>query len=128
METDTVARVTLLKQGYPADEKPDRVKHMKEFRQDAIILVIEQEYRANKIDWRLGLDESRSNISRAGPMSFERTSAGNWGTEQISRKELAAEVRLLKRENRGLQMEWEVLKKNGVLFRKRVEQRNDFIL
>ncbi len=93
--------------------KVKRPKYTKEFKADAIRLVVEEGYSCTEAGKRLGVPQS--NISR-------------WVREQdrgngkgIRLKELEAENRRLKKENRRLEMEREILKKATAFFAKQSE-------
>ena len=94
------------------NDKQDRVKYTKEFKQDAVNLVTEQGYSANEVARRLGVGQS--NVSR---WVRELRKDQQYGVEgEVSRKELEAEVKRLKKENQRLQMEREILKKAAAFF------------
>lgn len=81
------------------NQKQERVKYTKEFKEDAVNLVTEQGYSANEVDRRLGV--SQPNIS---PWVREFRKQQQDGAEgEIPR----AEVKRLKKENQRLQMERE---------------------
>lgn len=96
------------------NEKQDRVKYTKEFKQDAVNLVKDQGYSANEVGRRLGV--SQSNVSRW--MREFRKDQQDGAEGEIPRKELEAEVKRLKKENQRLQMEREILKKAAAFFAK----------
>ena len=89
-------------------------KYTKEFRQDAIDLVISQGYSTSEVGRRLGI--CQSNVSRwVREYRKEQQEITEGG---VSRKELEAEIRRLKKENERLQMEREILKKAAAFFAK----------
>ena len=95
-------------------EKQDRGKYTKEFKQDSVNMVTEQGYSASEVGRRLGVGQS--NVSR-WVREFRKDQQG--GVEgEISRKELEAEVKRLRKENQRLQMEREILKKAAAFFAK----------
>jgi transposase len=96
------------------NERQDRVKYTKEFKQDAIQLVMEQGYSANEVGRRLGVNQS--NVSRW--IREYRRDQQDSAEGEIPRKELEAEVKRLKKENQRLQMEREILKKAAAFFAK----------
>ena len=96
------------------NEKRNRVKYTKEFKQDAVNLVIEQGYSANEAGRRLGVNQS--NISRW--VREHRRDQKDLAEGGVPRKELEAEIRRLKKENQRLQMEREILKKATAIFAK----------
>ena len=84
-----------------------RPKYTKEFKQDAIKLVIEQRYSCPEVGRRLGV--AASNISRW--VREYRQDQQDLSENGITRKDLEAENRRLKQENKRLEMEREILKK-----------------
>ena len=96
------------------NEKLNRVKYTKEFKQDAVNLVTEQGYSANEVARRLGVGQS--NVSRWVREFRKDQQDGAKG--EIPRKELEAEVKRLRKENQRLQMEREILKKAAAFFAK----------
>ena len=96
------------------NEKLNRVKYTKEFKQDAVSMVTEQGYSANEVARRLGVGQS--NVSRWVRELRKDQQDGVEG--EVSRKELEAEVKRLKKENQRLQMEREILKKAAAFFAK----------
>ena len=96
------------------NKKLDRVKYTKEFKQDAVNLVTEQGYSANEVARRLGVGQS--NVSRWVRELRKDQQDGVEG--EVSRKELEAEVKRLRKENQRLQMEREILKKAAAFFAK----------
>jgi transposase len=107
-------RVATLEGRCPMNEGQDRVKYTKEFKQDAVKLVLEQGYSANEVGRRLGVNQS--NVSR-WVREFRRDQQ-DAAEGEIPRRELEAEVRRLKKENQRLQMEREILKKAAAFFAK----------
>ena len=99
------------------NKKEDRVKYTKEFKQDAINMVIDQGYSANEAGKRLGIGQS--NVSRW--VREYRADQKDLVEGEIPRKELEAEIRRLKKENQRLQMEREILKKAAAFFAKESE-------
>jgi transposase len=91
-----------------------RPNYTKEFKQDAIKLVLEQGYSCHEVGSRLGI--ASSNVSRWVRLHHQdqddRTENG------LSRRELEEENRHLKKENKRLQMEREILKKAAAFFAK----------
>ena len=111
---DTVVRATIKEERCPMQEKDNRVKYTKEFRQDAVNLVIEHGYSANEVGRRLGINQS--NVSRW--VREYRRDQQDVAEGEIPRKELEVEIRRLKKENQRLQMEREILKKAAAFFAK----------
>ncbi|PKN63139.1 MAG: hypothetical protein CVU57_20970 [Deltaproteobacteria bacterium HGW-Deltaproteobacteria-15] len=96
------------------NKKQERVKYTKEFKQDAVNLVTKQGYSANEAARRLGVGQS--NVSRWVRELRKDQQDGVEG--EVSRKELEAEVKRLRKENQRLQMEREILKKAAAFFAK----------
>ncbi len=96
------------------NEKRERQKYPKEFKQDAVKLVIEQRYSCPEVGRRLGV--SPSNISRW--VRQYRQDQQEYSEGGITRKDLEAENRRLKKENKRLEMEREILKKAAAFFAK----------
>jgi transposase len=96
------------------NERQERVKYTKEFKQDAVNLVTEQGYSANEVARRLGVGQS--NVSR-WVREFRRDQQ-DAAEGEIPRKELETEVKRLRKENQRLQMEREILKKAAAFFAK----------
>jgi len=91
-----------------------RPNYTKEFKQDAIKLVIEQRYSCPEVGRRLGV--ATSNISRwVREYRQDRQDLSNNG---ITCKDWEAEIRRLKKENKRLEMEREILKKAAAFFAK----------
>ena len=93
-------------------QKRNRQKYTKEFKDDAVKLVIEQGYNANETGRRLGVNPC--NITQ-WVREYRDTQEENSGT---SRRELETENRHLRKENKRLQMEREILKKAAAFFAK----------
>jgi transposase len=90
------------------NDKKQRRDFTNEFKNDAVKLVIEQGYKASEVSRRLGVGQS--NVSR-------------WVREHRSRLEnpthtpdMEAEVKRLRKENKRLQMERDILKKAAAFF------------
>jgi transposase len=90
------------------NDKKQRKDFTEEFKNDAVKLVTEQGYKASEVGRRLGI--SSSNVSR-------------WVREHRRRLEnptitpdLEAEVKRLRKENKRLQMERDILKKAAAFF------------
>jgi transposase len=107
-------RATIKEERCPMKKKEERVKYTKEFKQDAINMVIDQGYSANEVGKRLGIGQS--NVSRW--VREYRADQKDIGEGEIPRKELETEIRRLKKENQRLQMEREILKKAAAFFAK----------
>jgi len=107
-------RATIKEERCPMNKKEDRAKYTKEFKQDAINMVIDQGYSANEVGKRLGIGQS--NVSRW--VREYRADQKDLAEGEIPRKELETEIRRLKKENQRLQMEREILKKAAAFFAK----------
>jgi transposase len=95
-------------------EKRKRPHYSKEFKQGAVKLVVEQRYSCPEVGRRLGV--AASNVSRwVRQFRQDQQDVSEGG---IPRKELEAEIRRLKKENKRLEMEREILKKAAAFFAK----------
>ena len=95
-------------------EKATRQKFTKEFKEDAIKLVLEQGYNRSEAGRRLGIHSSVvSRWVREYRRDQEEAAEGG-----IARRELEAEIRRLGKENKRLEMEREILKKAAAFFAK----------
>ena len=91
-----------------------RQNYTQEFKNDAIKLVLEQDYSCNEVGRRLGIHPS--NVSR---WVREYESDSEPIVEGVlTRKQLEAELKRLRKENKRLQMEREILKKAAAFFAK----------
>lgn len=96
------------------NEKRKRPNYTKEFKQDAVKLVIEQQYSCPEVGRRLGV--AASNVTRwVRQYRQEQQDLSEGG---IPRKGLEAEIRRLKKENKRLEMERDILKKAAAFFAK----------
>jgi len=96
------------------NEKRKRPHYTKEFKQDAVRLVIDQGYSGPEAARRLGIPSS--NVTRW--VRQYRQDQQDLSEGGITRKELEAENRRLKKENKRLEMEREILKKAAAFFAK----------
>ena len=96
------------------NEKRKRPNYTKEFKQDAIKLVVELRYSCPEVARRLGV--ASSNVTRW--VRQYRQDQLDLSEGGIPRKELEAENRRLKKENKRLEMEREILKKAAAFFAK----------
>ena len=96
------------------NEERKRPNYTKEFKQDAIRLVIDQGYSGPEAARRLGIPTS--NVSRW--VRQHRQNQQDLSESEIPRRELEAEIRRLKKENKRLEMEREILKKATAFFAK----------
>lgn len=90
-------------------EKGNRQRFTKEFKEDAVRLVLEQGYSGIEVARRLGV--GHSNLTRW--VREHRDDQQQRSQTGKSHRELEAEIRRLKKENQRLQMEREILK-NGL--------------
>ena len=94
------------------NRKRTRQKYTKEFKGDAVKLVIEQGYSTNEVGRRLGINQT--NVSRwVRDYRQENEPSVNGGA---TRSELENEVKRLHKENLRLRMEREILKKAAAFF------------
>jgi transposase len=96
------------------NQKRDRQNYTKEFKKDAVNLVIEQGYNCSEVGRRLGVNQT--NISRW--VREHRRESDPAPDSGASRSELEAENKRLRKENQRLQMEREILKKAAAFFAK----------
>ena len=90
------------------NDKKQRKDFTDEFKNDAVKLVTEQGYTSNEVGRRLGINHS--NVSR-WVREYRRRLENPTNTP-----ELEAEVKRLKKENKRLLMEREILKKAAAFF------------
>ena len=95
-------------------EKRKRPNYTKEFKQDAVNLVIEHGYSCGEAAQRLGI--ASSNLTRW--VRIHKSDRREHSESGITHRELEAEIRHLKKENRRLLMEREILKKAAAFFAK----------
>ena len=94
------------------NQKRTRQDYTKEFKNDAVKLVIEQGYSTNEVGRRLGINQT--NVSRwVREYRRENEPSVNGGA---TRSELENEVKRLHKENQRLRMEREILKKAAAFF------------
>jgi len=94
--------------------KSNREKFTKEFKADAINLVTEQGYSCSEVGRRLGVHPS--NVSRwFREYKSEQDDTLEGG---VSRRALETEIIKLRKENKRLEMEREILKKAAAFFAK----------
>ena len=96
------------------NQRRKRPNYTKEFKQDAIKLVIEQGYSCPEAGRRLGIPIS--NVSRW--VSLHRQDRQDLSDGGVTRREMEVEIRRLKKENKRLEMEREILKKAAAFFAK----------
>ena len=96
------------------NEKRIRQHYTKEFKNDAVKLVVEQGYSSNEVGRRLGVNQT--NVSRWVREYRQENDPPVDGA--ASRSELEAENKRLRKENHRLQMERDILKKASAFFAK----------
>ena len=96
------------------NQKLNRQHYTKEFKNDAVKLVVEQGYSSNEVGRRLGINQT--NVSRWVREYRQENDPSVDGT--ASRSELEAENKGLRKENQRLQMERDILKKAAAFFAK----------
>ena len=96
------------------NEKRIRQKYTREFKADAVRLVIEHGYSASEVGRRLGI--SQVNVSRW--VQAYRQEEDFSVNSNATRSELEKEIKRLHKENQRLQMEREILKKAAAFFAK----------
>ena len=94
--------------------KRKRQDYPKEFRDDAVKLVIEKGYNCTEVGRRLGINHS--NVSRW--VRQYRNLQENTIPGALSPNDIEAENRRLRKENKRLLMEREILKKAAAFFAK----------
>jgi transposase len=92
--------------------KSKRQRYTAEFKNDAVNLVVEHGYSSAEAGRRLGINAN--NISKWVRQHRDQQDAAALGT--ASPKELQAEIKRLRKENKRLQMEREILKKAAAFF------------
>ena len=95
-------------------EKRKCPNYTKEFKQDAVKLVVEQRYSCPEVGRRLGI--AVSNVSRW--VRQYREDQRDLSDGGVTHRDLEAENRQLKKENKRLEMEREILKKAAASFAK----------
>lgn len=91
-----------------------RRRFTKEFKDDAIGLVLEQGYSCAEVGRRLGVSEN--NVNRW--VRQYRDKYESISSDGLSREQLEAELKRLRKENKRLEMEREILKKAAAFFAK----------
>lgn len=94
--------------------KQKRKKYTKEFKEEAVKLVTEQGYRISEAARNLGINENM--LSRWKQEQLRKKENG--GFEPNGKNALEVENRRLRKENKRLQMEREILKKAATFFAK----------
>jgi len=96
------------------NQKRIRQNYTKEFKSDAVKLVLENGYSANEAARRLGINQT--NVSRWVREYRQENEPSIEGG--ATRSELESELKRLRKENQRLQMEREILKKAAAFFAK----------
>ena len=96
------------------NQKRIRQNYTKEFKSDAVKLVLENAYSANEVARRLGINQT--NVSRWVREYRQENEPSIEGG--ATRSELESELKRLRKENQRLQMEREILKKAAAFFAK----------
>jgi transposase len=89
-----------------------RRKFTQEFKDDAVSLVIDQGYSCAEVARRLGVPEN--NVNRW--VRQYREGHENASADGLSREQLETELKRLRKENKRLEMEREILKKAAAFF------------
>jgi transposase len=89
-----------------------RRNYTKEFKSDAVSLVVEQGYSSAEVGRRLGVSEN--NVNRW--VREYRDKNENIAADGLTREQLEAELKRLRKENKRLEMEREILKKAAAFF------------
>jgi transposase len=96
------------------NQKRNRQHYTKEFKKDAVKLVLERGYSSNEAGRRLGINQT--NVSRWVREYRQENDPPVEGA--ASRGDLETEIKRLHKENQRLQMEREILKKAAAFFAK----------
>ena len=89
-----------------------RRRFTQEFKDDAVSLVVEQGYSSAEVGRRLGVSEN--NVNRW--VRQYRDKYESVSTDDLTREQLEAELKRLRKENKRLEMEREILKKAAAFF------------
>jgi transposase len=92
--------------------RKNRLRFTKEFKDDAVSLVVEQGYSCAEVGRRLGISEN--NVNRW--VRQHRDQNDNASPEGLTLEQMAAELKRLRKENKRLEMEREILKKAAAFF------------
>jgi len=99
------------------NKRKKRPNYTREFKDDAVKLVVEHGYTCNEVARRLGI--AGSNVTRW--VRLYRQDQEDISETGVTRREVEAEIRRLKKENQRLRMEHEILKKAAAFFAKESE-------
>lgn len=89
-----------------------RRNYTKEFKADAVGLVVEQGYSSAEVGRRLGVSEN--NVNRWVRQYRDKTESAS--ADGLTREQLETELKRLRKENKRLEMEREILKKAAAFF------------
>jgi transposase len=89
-----------------------RRRFTKEFKNDAVGLVIDQGYSCAEVGRRLGVSEN--NVNRWVRQYRDKNETVS--ADGLSREQMEAELKRLRKENKRLEMEREILKKAAAFF------------
>jgi transposase len=94
--------------------KKSRRRFTREFKDDAVRLVIEQGYSCAEVGRRLGVSDH--NVNRWVRQYRENNESSS--PEGLTREQMESEIKRLRKENKRLEMEREILKKAAAFFAK----------
>ena len=89
-----------------------RRNYTKEFKADAVGLVVEQGYSSAEVGRRLGVSEN--NVNRWVRQYRDKNESAS--ADGLTREQLETELKRLRKENKRLEMEREILKKAAAFF------------
>ena len=89
-----------------------RRNYTKEFKADAVSLVVEQGYSSAEVGRRLGVSEN--NVNRWVRQYRDKNESTS--PDGLTREQLETELKRLQKENKRLEMEREILKKAAAFF------------
>ena len=89
-----------------------RRNYTKEFKADAVALVVEQGYSSAEVGRRLGVSEN--NVNRWVRQYRDKNKSVS--ADGLTREQLEGELKRLRKENKRLEMEREILKKAAAFF------------
>ena len=89
-----------------------RRNYTKEFKADAVSLVVEQGYSSAEVGRRLGVSEN--NVNRWVRQYRDKNESTS--SDGLTREQMEAELKRLRKENKRLEMEREILKKAAAFF------------
>jgi transposase len=89
-----------------------RRNYTKKFKADAVSLVVEQGYSSAEVGRRLGVSEN--NVNRWVRQYRDKNESAS--ADGLTREQLETELKRLRKENKRLEMEREILKKAAAFF------------